>query len=44
MKTKYRHVDTSTLKGLNQAERMIANGWVIVRTGLFVHLFAKFAR
>lgn len=32
----YKTVDTSTLKGLQQAERLVASGWRVVRSGLFL--------
>lgn len=41
MKFKYRTIDTSTLKGLKQAERLHENGWKIIRTGLFLIWFEK---
>ncbi len=40
-KTKYKTVDTSTLKGLKQAERLYTNGWKIIRAGLFTIQFVK---
>jgi hypothetical protein len=39
--TQYKTVDTSTLKGLKQAERLKARGWVIYRTGLFLVYMRK---
>jgi len=39
--TQYKTVDTSTLKGLEQAERLKANGWTIYKTGLFLIYFLK---
>lgn len=41
MTTLYKIVDTSTLKGLKQSERLHANGWKIYRTGLFLIYFYK---
>lgn len=41
MKTKYRIVDTSTLKGLKLAERLHVNGWKMDRVGLFLVWFSK---
>ena len=38
---KYKTVDTSTLEGLRQAERLHNTGWSIVRTGLFLVYFKK---
>jgi len=34
--TKYRTIDTSTLAGLEQAERLQAHGWKIIKSGLFL--------
>lgn len=34
-KTEYRTVDTTTLAGLKQAERLHAAGWTTERAGLF---------
>lgn len=31
----YKTVDTSTLKGLKQAERLKENGWKVISVGLF---------
>ena len=39
--TQYKRVDTSTLKGLKQAERLKSRGWKIIQTGLFTILFEK---
>ena len=33
--TQYKTVDITTLKGLQQAERLQAKGWTIVRPGMF---------
>lgn len=41
MKTEYKNVDTSTLKGLKQAERLHAQGWVTGRVGLFIIQFYR---
>ena len=41
MRTKYRTVDTSTLKGLQLAERLHTNGWKTARVGLFLIWFYK---
>jgi hypothetical protein len=38
---KYTTVDTSTLKGLERAERLKAKGWRIDRVGLFLVMFSK---
>ncbi len=38
---KYKTVDTSTLKGLKEAERLHRLGWKIVRAGLFLIYFVK---
>jgi hypothetical protein len=40
-KTEYKTVDTNTLKGLKHAERLKANGWQIVRSGLFTIQFKR---
>lgn len=40
-KTQYRTIDTSTLKGLREAERLKAAGWTIAYTGLFLIWFYK---
>lgn len=41
MQYEYKLVDTSTLKGLKQAERLHANGWKIIATGLFTIQFQR---
>ena len=41
MKIKYKTVDTSTLKGLEKAERLKNNGWTIFSVGLFIIKFYK---
>jgi hypothetical protein len=38
---KYRTVDTSTLKGLKQAERLRVSGWKMARVGLFTITFYR---
>ena len=44
-KTEYRTVDTSTLKGLKEAERLHTSGWTQYSVGLFiVKYFRKVAR
>lgn len=40
-RTEYRNVDTSTLQGLQEAERLKANGWVCYRVGLFILSFYR---
>lgn len=37
----YKTVDTSTLKGLKQAERLKASGWKVIRVGLFSVQFER---
>lgn len=37
----WRTVDTRTLKGLLEAERLHRNGWKIVSVGLYILLFFK---
>lgn len=39
MKYKYKTVDTSTIAGIEQAEKLQAAGWVIYRVGLFLLYF-----
>lgn len=39
--THYRTVDTSTLAGLKEAERLHQAGWKTVRTGLFMVWFEQ---
>lgn len=41
MKTQYRMIDTSTLKGLETAEKLKALGWKIDRVGLFLVWLSK---
>lgn len=38
---RYRTVDTSTLAGVREAERLQANGWTTYRVGLFLIYFCK---
>ena len=40
-KWQYRAVDTSTLKGLKQAERLHQASWKIISHGLFIIQFQK---
>ena len=35
MRTEYKTIDTSTLKGLKAAERLHTNGWKMARQGMF---------
>lgn len=45
MKMEYRMADTSTLKGLQEAERLFADGWTVSRVGLFcIWFFRKVKR
>ena len=39
--TKYKTVDTSTLKGLKQAETLHNQGWITYRVGLYLVYFYK---
>ncbi len=41
MKYEYKTVDTSTLKGLKEAERLHTSGWKTIRAGLFLVYFQK---
>lgn len=41
MSTVYRTVDTRTLKGLKEAERLKANGWTIGSVGLYTIEFYR---
>jgi hypothetical protein len=41
MKTEFKTVDTSTLAGLKEAERLKEEGWSIYRTGLFLVYFKR---
>ena len=41
MKFIYKTVDTSTLKGLKEAEKLKEKGWKIIRAGLFLIQFEK---
>jgi hypothetical protein len=40
-RTEYKTVSTHTLEGLKQAEQLKANGWKIIRTGLFMIWFSR---
>lgn len=40
-KVQYRTVDTSTLKGLKEAERLHTSGWKTASVGLFTIQFYK---
>jgi hypothetical protein len=40
-RTEYRTIDTTTLKGLKEAERLHASGWTQVRVGLFSTQFMR---
>lgn len=41
MKTEYRTVDTSTLKGLKEAEKLHNAGWTTDRVGLYIIWFSR---
>jgi hypothetical protein len=41
MKLEYRTIDTSTLAGLKQAERLHMAGWKTIRVGLFFVMFER---
>lgn len=41
MKFEHKTVDTWTLKGLKEAERLQAAGWRIIRVGLFILTFER---
>ena len=41
MKFEYKTIDTSTLKGLKEAERLHQTGWKMIRTGLFLIQFER---
>lgn len=41
MTIKYKTVDTSTLNGLKQAERLHTSGWITAKVGLFLIWFYK---
>ena len=41
MKTEYRSVDVSTLKGLREAERLQRAGWICYSVGLFILKFFR---
>ena len=40
-RTEYKTVDTSTLAGLREAERLQEAGWKIVRSGLWLVYFQR---
>lgn len=40
-KFEYKTVSTHTLAGLEEAERLQAKGWKIIRTGLFLITFER---
>jgi hypothetical protein len=40
-KFEYKTVDTSTLKGLKEAEKLHMSGWKMIRVGLFSILFER---
>ena len=39
--TDYRTIETTTVKGIEQAERLQRNGWIIVRSSLFSIQFKR---
>ena len=41
MKYEYKRVDTSTVKGLKQAEQLQAKGWKVISVGLTYVLLEK---
>lgn len=41
MATEYKSVDTSTLEGLKEAERLHVAGWKTARVGLFIIQFYR---
>lgn len=41
MKRKYRTIDTRTMKGLKEAERLKRNGWRIISAGFWTIIFEK---
>lgn len=43
MKTEYKSIDTRTLKGLKEAERMKANGWTIASVGVYTIMFCRYS-
>ena len=43
-RVEYRTVDTSMVKGIEQAERLQRQGWLIARSGLFSIQFYKLAK
>lgn len=38
---RYKSVDTSTIAGVEQAEKLRADGWAVVRIGLWIIDFSK---
>lgn len=40
-KFEYKTIDTSTLAGLREAERLQADGWRIIRSGLYLVQFER---
>jgi hypothetical protein len=41
MKTEYKTIDTSTIKGIEESEKLLKNGWTIYRSGLFLVYLMK---
>jgi hypothetical protein len=41
MKTEYKTIDVTTLKGLKAAERLKNAGWIMLRVGLFTIQFYR---
>lgn len=41
MPLRHKRVDTTTIKGVEEAERLQAKGWRAIRVGLFSTLFEK---
>lgn len=41
MRFEYQTADTSTIEGLEKAERLHLTGWKIIRTGLFLIQFER---
>jgi len=39
MKTKYKSINTKTLKGLKEAEKLQKTGWKIINMGLYIITF-----
>ena len=40
-KYEYKSIDTSTIEGIKEAEKLHESGWKIVQVGLFTILFEK---